>query len=132
MKIETTVFGLGVFFFTPLAVIYGLLSGWEAVGSVGLFLLAGLSGLVAGYLWITSRRIDLRPEDDPQGEIAEGAGEQGTFSPHSWWPLAVGLAGAVTFAGLAIGWWMVGLGMAISVIAIVGWVYEYYRGAHAH
>lgn len=132
MKTETLLFGLGIFWFTPLALVYGLMSGWEPVGVVGLFLLTGLSALVAAYLWITSRRIDPRPEDDPQGEVDQGAGEQGTFSPHSWWPLPIGLAGAVVFGGLAIGWWLVYIGLAIGVIALVGWVFEYYRGAHAH
>ena len=132
MRIETMVFGIGVFFFLPLAVIYGLLSGWEWVGTVGLFLLVGLFALVAGYLWITGRRIDERPEDDPQADIHEGAGEQGMFSPHSWWPLPLALSGAVVFSGLAFGWWMVYVGVALGAISLVGWVYEYYRGAHAH
>ena len=132
MKIETMVFGIGVFFFTPIAVIYGLLSNWEWVGTVGLFLLVGLSALTASYLWITGRRIDERPEDNPQGEIPEGAGEQGMFSPHSWWPLPLALSGAIVFSGLAFGWWMVYVGIALGAVSLVGWVYEYYRGAHAH
>lgn len=132
MKIETLVFGLGIFWFAPLALVYGWLSGWEPVGTVGLFLLTGLSALVAGYLWITSRRIDERPEDDPQAEIAEGAGELGMFSPHSWWPLPLAVSAAVVFSGLAFGWWMVYTGLVLSAISLVGWVYEYYRGAHAH
>lgn len=132
MKIEIMVFGIGVFFFTPIAVIYGLLSSWEPVGTVGLFLLVGLSALVAGYLWITSRRMDERPEDNPQALIEEGAGEQGEFSPHSWWPLPLALAAAVVFTGLVIGWWMVYVGMVMGAVSLVGWVYEYYRGAHAH
>ena len=132
MKIEIMVFGIGIFFFLPIAIIYGLLSNWEMAGTTGLFLLVGLSALVAGYLWVTSRRIDERPEDDPQGEIHQGAGEQGEFAPHSWWPLPLALAGAVVFAGLAIGWWMVYIGLAIGAVSLVGWVYEFYRGAHAH
>jgi hypothetical protein len=132
VKIETLVFGIGVFFFTPIAFVYGILSDWEAVGVVGLLLLAGLSALVGGYLWITARRIDPRPEDDPQGEIAEGAGEQGFFSPWSWWPLPLGLAVAVIFLGVAIAWWLFIAGLFIGALALVGWVYEYYRGEHAH
>jgi hypothetical protein len=132
VKIETMLFGSGLFFFTPVALIYGLLSGWEAVGTAGLLLTAGLAALIGGYLWVTARRIDPRPEDDPQGEIAEGAGEQGFYSPHSWWPLPLALSGAVVFLGLVIGWWMFYIGAAIGVVSLVGWVYEYYRGAHAH
>lgn len=132
MKIETLIFGMGVLFFTPVAVIYGLLSSWEPVGSAALLLTAGMSALVGGYLWLTGRRIDPRPEDNPQGEIADLAGEYGEFSPWSWWPLPLALGGAIIFAGLAIGWWLVLIGIGFSAIALVGWVYEYYRGAHAH
>lgn len=132
MKIETMLFGSGLFFFTPVALIYGLLSGWEAVGTAALLLTAGLAALIGGYLWVTARRIDPRPEDDPQGEIEQGAGEQGFYSPHSWWPLPLAAAGAVVFAGVAIGWWLFFIGAAFGALALVGWVYEYYRGAHAH
>ncbi|MFZ5870611.1 MAG: cytochrome c oxidase subunit 4 [Actinomycetota bacterium] len=132
MKIETMLFGSGVFFFGPVGLIYGWLSDWEAVGTAALLLTAGLAALVGGYLWITSRRIDARPEDDPQAEISEGAGEQGMFSPWSWWPLPLALASAIIFAGLAVGWWLFYIGAALGAVALVGWVYEYYRGAHAH
>lgn len=132
MKIETMLFGGGLFFFFPVGMIYGWLSDWEAVGSVAILLTAGLSSLIASYLWVTARRIDERPEDDPQGEISEGAGEQGFFSPFSWWPLPLALAAATCFLGLVIGWWLFYIGAAIAAVALVGWVYEYYRGAHAH
>jgi hypothetical protein len=132
VKIETMLFSSGLFFFTPLALVYGWLSDWESVGSAGLLLLSGLSALVGGYLWVTSRRIDARPEDDPQGEIAEGAGEQGEFSPWSWWPLPLALASALIFLGVVVAWWLVGVGVAFGAVALVGWVYEYYRGPHAH
>jgi len=133
VKTETTLFGSGVLFFTPIAIIYGFVTSWnEPVGTSALFLTAGLALLIALYFWITSRRIDPRPEDDPMGEIAQGAGEQGTFPPYSWWPLALGIAAALLFAGLAAGWWISAMGAGFGVIALVGWVYEYYRGEHAH
>ncbi len=47
-----------------------------------------LSGLLClmcgGYFWFVSRRIDLRPEDRDDAEIADGAGEIGFFSPGSY------------------------------------------------
>lgn len=132
MKIETWLFGSGIFFFTPIAIVYGWLSGWEAVGTVALLLTAGLAGLIGGYLAVTSRRIDPRPEDDPSGEIAEAAGELGFFAPYSWWPLPLALAGAVIFTGLAVGWWLFYLGVPLAAIAVIGWVYEHSRGEHAH
>lgn len=132
MKIETMLFSCGVFFFAPLGLIYGWLSNWEPVGSVGILLTAGLAGLIGSYLWVTARRIDARPEDDPYARISEGAGEQGFFSPWSWWPLPLAIAGAVCFLGLAIGWWLFYIGIGIGAVSLVGWVYEYSRGQHAH
>lgn len=132
MKIETWLFGSVLFFFAPIGLIYGWLSGWEPVGTAGLLLAAGLAALVAGYLWVTARRIDARPEDDPLGRVDEAAGEQGFFSPWSWWPLPLGAAAAVTFLGLAIGWWLVYIGLGLGAVSLIGFVYEYSRGQHAH
>ena len=43
MKIESRIFGFGVFFFIPISIIYGFLTGWsEWVGILGVLLLGGL------------------------------------------------------------------------------------------
>ncbi|RZK89961.1 MAG: cytochrome c oxidase subunit 4, partial [Methylobacterium sp.] len=42
-----------------------------------------------------------------------------------------GGAAALGFLGLAIGIWMFAIAMVVFIIAITGWVYEYYRGYHA-
>ncbi|GAA2815863.1 cytochrome c oxidase subunit 4 [Nonomuraea dietziae] len=48
-----------------------------------------------------------RPAGGQQaGEISDGAGEIGFFSPSSWWPLFVCLAAAFAFVGFVIGMWM--------------------------
>ncbi len=65
-------------------------------------------------------------------EISEGTGEIGFFSPHSWWPLWVGLAAAVTAVGFAIGWWLVLIGFVALLFTSIGFVFEYYRGHFAH
>jgi len=133
LRVESWLFGAGTFFFAPVGVVYGLLSNWqEPVGVVGLFLTAGLSLMVGWYLWFTSRHIDARPEDDPQAPIEAAAGEYGFFSPHSWWPLPLAASAAVVFLGAAAGWWIAVIGVVLSAFALVGWVYEYWRGAHAH
>jgi hypothetical protein len=133
VKVETTLFGAGAIFFAPIAIIYGFVTGWnEPVGAAALLLTAGLAALIALYLWFTSRRIDARPEDDPQGEIFQGAGDQGVYAPYSWWPLPLAFAGALVFAGLAVGWWLMIIGVGLGVVALVGWVFEFYRGEHAH
>ena len=133
MKVESWLFGAGTFFFVPIGVIYGILTSWrEPVGPTGLILTGGLALMVGWYLWFTSRHIDPRPEDDPQAPIEAAAGEYGFFSLHSWWPLPLGAASALIFAGLAVGWWMVTIGILVGALALVGWVFEYWRGAHAH
>jgi hypothetical protein len=133
MKPETWLFSGGILFFLPVAFVYGMLTQWdEWVGFIALLLTGGLALLVGTYLTITARRIDGRPEDNPRADISEGAGEQGMFSPHSWWPLYLSLGGAVTFFGVAVGWWLWFIGVVITVPMIVGWVFEYYKGEHAH
>ena len=133
MKVETWLFASGVVFFAPIGFIYGIVTDWnEPVGTTALFLTAGLALLIALYLFFTSRRIDPRPEDDPSAEIAEGAGELGTFAPMSWWPLPLGFAAALAFLGMAVGWWLMLVAIGVGALSLVGWVFEFYRGQHAH
>ena len=132
MKVETKLFGLLVVFFLPVAYIYGHFTRWhEPVGFAGLVLTAALCALIAFYLWWTGRKLEERPEDDPAGEIAQAEGDYGFFSPHSWWPLAVGATAAMVFLGLAIGWWLVIIGIPLAAMAVVGWTFEYFKGDHA-
>jgi uncharacterized membrane protein len=74
----------------------------------------------------------VRVEDREGGEISEGAGELGFFAPHSIWPLYC--AGAMIFVVLApvYGWWLLLLGVGVGFLTCTGWVYEFYRGDHAH
>ena len=130
MKVEGWLFAAGFFFFAISAVIYGILAE-EPVGTVALAFTAGLAFLVGYYLLFTARRIDPRPEDSKFAEIAEGAGELGFYSPHSWWPLAVAGAAAISFLGVAVGWWLFIIGAGVSVLAVIGLVFEYYRGEPA-
>jgi MFS family permease len=130
MKVEGWLFAAGFFFFAISAVIYGVLAE-EPVGIVALAFTAGLAFLVGYYLLFTARRIDPRPEDSKTAEIVEGAGELGFYSPHSWWPLAVAGSAAITLLGVAVGWWLFIIGAGASVLAVIGLVFEYYRGEPA-
>jgi hypothetical protein len=103
--------------------------GLEPVGTVGLVLSAGLCGIIGSYFAFVARRIDARPEDRPDAEISDGAGDLGFFSPGSYWP--VGLAGAATVTGLAAAFWQVWLlivGVAFLLLAVGGLLFEYYLG----
>ena len=61
----------------------------------------GLTGLIGGFFWFVSRRIDARPEDRKDADIADGAGELGFFSPASYWPFALALSAALMGLALA-------------------------------
>jgi hypothetical protein len=130
MKVEGTIFAVLTGFFLLCAVAYGVLSQ-EWVGTSALAFSAGLTFMVAYYVLFTGRRIDERPEDDPDGEVSDGAGELGFFSPHSWWPLAVAFGAAMIAFGLVFGWWIVSIGVIVLGIALYGFVFEYYRGQRA-
>ncbi|MEJ5945141.1 cytochrome c oxidase subunit 4 [Pseudokineococcus basanitobsidens] len=132
MSIETKLFFSGMLVFIPVGAIYAFFTGGEAVGTTGLFLTGGLAAMVGGYLWLTARRIDPRPEDDPQAHISEAAGDQGFFSPWSWWPLPLALAAFTVFFGLAVSFWVCYIGAALGVVSLVGLLYEHYRGRFAH
>ncbi|NHC12419.1 cytochrome c oxidase subunit 4 [Motilibacter deserti] len=131
MKVEGWLFASGVIFFGLIAIIYGVVTG-EPAGTTALAFTAGLALLVGFYTLFTARRIGLRPEDRKDAEIAESAGEIGFFSPTSWWPLAVAAGAAVVTLGLVFGWWLVGLGAVFLILAVIGLVFEYYRGEHSH
>ena len=34
--------------------------------------------------------------------------------------------------GVVIGWWLFIIGVGIGVVTVSGWIFEYYRGVHAH
>lgn len=132
MKVETKLFYYLVGFFVIAAAIYTYFVDFEEmVGVVALTLTAIMCAMLAWYLGRTGRRLDPRPDDDPEGEIADQAGPYGHFSPHSWWPLAVAGAGALFFLGVAIGWWLAIIAAPFLAISVVGWVFEYFRGEHA-
>jgi hypothetical protein len=131
MKVEGWLFlGCGVFFLGA-DIVYWYVSH-DPTGSTALALAVGLAMLAGFYVLFTGRRLPQRPEDNQEGEIAEGTGEIGFFSPHSWWPLFLGLAAAVAAFGVAIGWWLFLIGMLLVVFMSIGFVFEYYRGPFKH
>lgn len=133
MKIETMIFAIVGLFFLPVSIVYGFLTHWtEWVGVLALLLCFGLGIMISSYLMLTGRRVGLRPEDREDAEIHEGAGEQGHFSPWSWWPLVLGASAAISFLGVAVGWWILFIGAGLALVALVGWVFEYSRGDHEH
>ncbi|WP_345802337.1 cytochrome c oxidase subunit 4 [Microbacterium sp. AZCO] len=104
----------------------------EWVGTVALLFATLMAALIAFYMGRVHRaqRGEL-PEDVLTADIDDGDPELGEFSPWSWWPIVLAAAAAFGMLGLAVGVWLFPIGLAIFVVAIVGWVYEYYRGHFA-
>ncbi|MEV4759176.1 cytochrome c oxidase subunit 4 [Micromonospora sp. NPDC049559] len=134
MKTEWRIFTIIAVFLAFAAVLYAWwtdaqLGHVDWVGSVALTLSCLLCAMCGGFFWFVSRRIDLRPEDRPDGEIADGAGEIGFFSPGSYWPF--GIAVAATIAGLGLvfwQWWLLATGLVSVIFAACGLLFEYYSG----
>jgi Cytochrome c oxidase subunit IV len=131
MRVEGWLF-LGCAIFFGVADIFYWNLAHDPTGATALALAVGLAFLTGFYVLFTGRRLPMRPEDDNKGEIEQGTGELGFFSPHSWWPLFVGLAAALAAVGVAVGWWLFLIGALALLLAIIGFVFEYYRGHFAH
>lgn len=116
--------GLAAFYFVVAAIYF--FAGGEAVGITAMTLSGGLAGLVGFYMWYSNRRIaNVLPEDNEVGEIADGAGELGFYSPHSWWPLPVAIFACLSGLGLIIGWWLTLIGVGGLLVSVIGFVTEY-------
>jgi hypothetical protein len=131
VKVEAWIFASLVIFFGISTPIYWLMSK-DPTGTAALIMTFLLVLMIAAYLGLVARRIDPRPEDQKEGEIAEGAGELGFFPPQSKWPLVVSMAFVLVVLGPVFGWWLMLLGFVFGGLALLGLVYEYYRGDHAH
>ena len=119
MKVTWKLFLGFAILYVLLAVVYWYLGG-EAVGITAMGLSGGLAGLIAFYLWFSAKRIGgILPEDNDAGEIADGAGELGFYSPHSWWPLPVALSACAAGLGLVIGWWLTIMAVGALIISII-------------
>ncbi len=101
----------------------------EWIGTLALFLTGLLCLMCGGYFWFVSRRIAPRPEDRPDADIADGAGEVGFFSPGSYYPFGVGAATTVAALGLVF-WmpWLIAVGLAAVLVGAAGLLFEYYTG----
>jgi len=104
----------------------------EWVGSVALLFTAFMGALIAFYIGkVHKAQGGELPEDVLTADIDDGDPELGEFSPWSWWPIVLAFSAALAMIGLAVGTWLMPIGLAVFVVAIVGWVYEYYRGYFA-
>lgn len=139
MKAETWTFAACSAFFVLVAPLYWFFTkatsekGADWTGTTALTMAALLVLMITFYLGMHAARMDARPEDRKDGEIADGAGELGFFPPYSWWPLWCSLTMALcTFAIALAAWWLLIIGFVFGALTLSGWIFEYYRGEFAH
>lgn len=128
MRVEARIFGVIALFLFITAAVYGVWSG-EVIGTTCLILSGGLSLIIGSYFGFVSKRIGLRPEDRLDGEIVEGAGELGFFSPASYWPLGLGAGAAL--GGVALAFfqvWLIIVAFVVIMLGVGGLLFEYYVG----
>jgi hypothetical protein len=131
VKVEALIFNVIAFFCVLAAVVYGFWAR-EPIGTTALLLSGGLTGLIGGFFWFVSRRIDARPEDRKDADIAEGAGELGFFPPASYWPFGLALSAALMGLALAFYYpWLILIAAAALLITIGGLLFEFYVGQNA-
>jgi hypothetical protein len=130
VKIEGRIFALGAIFFILVSGTYWYLSR-DPIGTTALALSGGLAFLVGFYVLYTAKRVYPRPEDRLDAEIDEADPEYGFYSPYSWWPFMVGFATFLVVIGLIFAVWVIVFGVVMLGIALVGWLFEYYRGDFA-
>jgi hypothetical protein len=138
VKVEAWIFGSLTIFFVIVTPIYWFITvdpvtgAPEITGVVALILTTLLVLMIWAYLLLVARRMQPRPEDRKEGEIAEGAGELGFFPPSSKWPLFLSLTFVPVVLAPVYGWWLMLIGFGFGFITLTGLLYEFYRGDHAH
>ena len=107
-------------------------TGLEPVGTVALLFTSIMGALIAFYVGrVHSAQGGELPEDVLTSDIDDGDPELGEFSPWSWWPIVLASSAALGMLGFAVGNWLLPIGIGVFLVAIVGWVFEYYRGYFA-
>ncbi|GAA5151500.1 cytochrome c oxidase subunit 4 [Nocardioides marinquilinus] len=138
MKAEAWIFGVTTVFLVLVTPAYWLVTsagntGGDWTGTSALTMTGLLTLMVTLYLGFHARKMDPRPEDRKEAEIADGAGELGFFPPYSWWPLwCAATLGLMVFGVAAAAWWLLIIGGVLGAVALSGLIFEYYRGGHAH
>lgn len=120
--------------FAGWAVLYFVIAGvysymsQDPIGTTVIALTGGLAFLIAFYVLFTSKRLGVLPEDVEHANIEDADSQYGFYSPHSWWPLAIGLGVSLFVLGFVFAIWLMVLGVLALLGAIFGLLFEYYQG----
>jgi hypothetical protein len=118
--------GIGVFFG-----IMGVVYWFTSYEDAGFLMLMGsmLLGILPGsyYLW-WSARMKPRADDDPDAEMAEGAGTIDSFPGSSIWPFVLAMGAMFTVLTFVFGLWLAPIAAALMLSAAIGGTAESRRG----
>ncbi|MBL5973469.1 MAG: cytochrome c oxidase subunit 4 [Candidatus Leucobacter sulfamidivorax] len=139
MKSNIVIFWILTAYFLIVAAVYtfwsiAAIGHIEWAGTLAILLSGGLTGFIAGFLTLAHRKQGgTLVEDLPDSDIDDGDPDIGEFSPWSWWPIVLAFGAGLFVIGLSIGnnFWLAFLALPLVPIAVVGWIYEYYRGHFA-
>jgi hypothetical protein len=118
--------GIGVFFG-----IIGTIYWFTAYEDAGFLMLIGTTGLglLPGlyYLWWTTH-MKVRPDDDPDANVEDGAGSVDSFPGSSIWPFIMGMGATMVLLTLVFGLWLAPIAGALLLSALIGATVESRRG----
>jgi hypothetical protein len=117
---------IGVFFG-----VIGLIYWFTSYEDGGFLMLIGsaLLGLFPGsyYLWWSSK-MKPQADDDPQAEMASGAGTIDAFPSSSIWPFILGMGALFATLTFVFGLWLAPLAAALLLSGAIGGTVESRRG----
>jgi Cytochrome c oxidase subunit IV len=97
---------------------------YEDAGFVLLLLMGVAAAFIGGYFLFKGYSARL-PEDDPEADHAEAAGEVvGRFSGGSIWPLVMGIGVVIAVEAFVFGYWLLGPGLILFLWAAIGFMLE--------
>ncbi len=139
MKSNVVIYWILAIFFLIMGTVYTIWNliandQMEWAGSLSILLSGILMAFVAFYIGkVHKAQGGELPEDILTADIDDGDPEIGEFSPWSWWPILLALSLGIFLVGLCVGkgFWLSFFAVPILLVAIVGWVFEYYRGRFA-
>ncbi|MDH6139660.1 MULTISPECIES: cytochrome c oxidase subunit 4 [Kitasatospora] len=124
MKAEAWLFTGWAGFFAVLATVYGVFAH-EPAGKAALVVAFLMSSLVAAFCWAQHVKRGRRLADDPNAEVADGAGPLDFFAPSSIYPLWTAVGAALLALGVIYGWWLTLIGFGVLAPGVTGFVFQY-------
>jgi hypothetical protein len=97
----------------------------EDTGTVCLVFGAVAYTMIFGYLFYQGRKQGgVRPEDNPDGTSADGAGPVDFFPSSSMWPFGIGVGMVTATLGFIFGTWYLVIGLLVTVGGIIAFATE--------